>query len=167
MLRTWLRKSCCALAVLWYAAHLYRCRLGTAAAPVKPKVVCTKLGRHRAVTVRRAGVSNFNLEQLIELVEWASIPPAVVQRHANVFEQDVATHRFCLSQGIRYTAYSSLGMQYLRLGFAHSPVVSNGAVQAIAAAHGLSPAQVRLCAAPRTHPIPSSHSCLNQPYRIT
>jgi hypothetical protein len=89
-----------------------------------------------------AGVSNFNLSQLIELQEWAEIAPAIVQRHSDLFTQDVVVQRFCLSQGIRYTAFSTLGGQYLGKGFTMSPVLHNGGVQAIADAHGLTPAQV-------------------------
>lgn len=88
-----------------------------------------------------AGISNFNLKELIELLEWAEVPPAVVQRHADVFSQDTAVQRFCLTQGIRYTAYSALGTQYLQSGFSSSPVLAVEAVRAIAAAHSITPAQ--------------------------
>lgn len=87
-------------------------------------------------------MSNFSLQQLIELQEWAEVPPAVVQRHADVFTQDTAVHRFCASQGIQYMAYSSLGTQYLSQGFDASPVLDNAAIQAIGAKHSVTPAQV-------------------------
>jgi diketogulonate reductase-like aldo/keto reductase len=99
-------------------------------------------------TVKRqliAGASNFSLEQLIELLNWAVVPPAVVQRHSDLFMQDRAVQRFCLSQGIRYTAYSTLGTQYLWKHHSVNPVLNNEAVKNIAHKHGLSPAQVCLC----------------------
>ena len=91
-----------------------------------------------------AGVSNFGMEQLVELLEWSEVPPAVVQRRSDLFTQDLAMQRFCLSHGIKYTAYSSLGTQYRA---SSSPVLKNGAVVRIAQKHNASPAQVRPCSA--------------------
>lgn len=79
----------------------------------------------------------------MELLEWAEVPPAVVQRRSDLFTQDIAMQRFCLSQGIKYTAYSSLGTQYRSSGPAGSPVLRNGAIAQIAQKHAASPAQVR------------------------
>ena len=90
-----------------------------------------------------AGVSNFSLQQLIELQQWATVPPAVMQRHADVFNQDHAVHRYCASQGIQYVAFSSLGTQYLNQALDSSPVLTNGAVQTLAAKRNATPAQVR------------------------
>jgi diketogulonate reductase-like aldo/keto reductase len=103
-----------------------------------------------------AGVSNFSLQQLVELVEVAEIPPAVVQRHNDVFEQDTAVHQFCMMLGIQYVAYSSLGTQHL-LRLHHNPVLTNAAVGAIATASGASPAQV--CMRPAAFACRSGVSC--------
>jgi diketogulonate reductase-like aldo/keto reductase len=91
--------------------------------------------------VGSAGVSNFNLEQLVELVEFANIPPAVVQRRNDVFEQDVAVRHFCRQLGIQYVAYSSLGTQHTFSG-EENPVLHSGALQAIAKERNASVAQV-------------------------
>jgi diketogulonate reductase-like aldo/keto reductase len=91
-----------------------------------------------------AGVSNFDLEQLVELVEWAEIPPAVLQRRSDLFTQDLPIQRLAMSLGIQYVAYSSLGTQYgQRRGGGATPVMCNAAVQRIAAEHNVTAAQVR------------------------
>jgi diketogulonate reductase-like aldo/keto reductase len=100
-------------------------------------------------------VSNFNLQQLNELQDWAKIPPMVVQRHADLFTQDIAVQRFCQSQMIQNVAFSSLGTQYLGQGFRQSPVLHNAAVQAIAAKHNVTAAQVLCCA---EQSLPSCHA---------
>lgn len=87
------------------------------------------------------GVSNFHLEQLMELVEFAEIPPAVVQRRNDVFEQDTAIRHFCMQLGIQYVAYSSLGTQHTHSG-GENPVLHSAALQAIAEEEGASVAQV-------------------------
>jgi diketogulonate reductase-like aldo/keto reductase len=87
-------------------------------------------------------VSNFNLDQLVELVEFADIPPAVVQRRNDAFEQDVAVRHFCVLLGIQYVAYSSLGTQHAHSG-GENPVLHSSALQAISKEKGVSVAQVR------------------------
>jgi hypothetical protein len=103
----------------------------------------TKVSGKRWPAARSAGVSNFSLEQIIELLEWAVVPPSVVQRRSDLFTQDRAVQRLCLTQGIRYTAYSTLGTQYWGKQHPVNPVLNNEGVKAIAHKHGLSPAQVR------------------------
>lgn len=85
-------------------------------------------------------MSNFNLDQLVELVEFAHIPPAVVQRRNDVFEQDVAVRHFCTQLGIQYVAYSSLGTQHTHAG--ENPVLHSSSLQAIAKEKDASVAQV-------------------------
>ena len=88
------------------------------------------------------GVSNFQLPQLVELVEFSSIPPSVIQSHSDPFTQNLAVRRFAMSLGIQYTAYSSLGTQYLRQTGGLNPVLQNPAIHSISTSLGISTAQV-------------------------
>lgn len=89
-----------------------------------------------------AGVSNFQLNELVELVDFSSIPPAVIQGHSDPFAQNLAVRRFASSLGIQFTAYSSLGTQHLRHTGGVNPVLENGAINAIGASLKSSAAQV-------------------------
>lgn len=91
-----------------------------------------------------AGVSNFDLTDLVELMEFAEIKPAVVQRHSDILSQDMLMQKYCRLQGIQYVAYSSLGTQWIQGGGKTNPVLTDSVVNEIAAAHNRSPAQVVL-----------------------
>ena len=108
-------------------------------------------------------MSNFNLEQLVELVQFAHIPPAVVQRRNDVFEQDVAVRHFCTQLGIQYVAYSSLGTQHTHSG-GENPVLHSSSLQAIAKEKGVSVAQVSSYLLPDQVP---SHDLLCQSFFTT
>lgn len=102
-------------------------------------------GMSLCVTDTAAGVSNFHLDELVELVHFASIPPAVIQGHSDPFTQSLSIRRFAWSLGIQYTAYSSLGTQYLRRNGGSNPVLQNPAICCIGDSLGSSAAQVQPC----------------------
>jgi diketogulonate reductase-like aldo/keto reductase len=95
---------------------------------------------------RAIGVSNFNAETMKAfLAAGINTKPAVNQcgysiGHHNSSEDggDDATREYCASQGIAYQAYSPLG------GLSNVDVLGDKDVNAIAAAHKVSAAQVAL-----------------------
>ena len=98
-----------------------------------------RYGKARAI-----GVSNFDVNQLAQLKQWAAVPPAVVQRNSDIFSADVGAQVFTRGSGWVYQAYSSLGSQWMMKGYRDNPVLHAAAVAAAAAAHNASPAQVCL-----------------------
>jgi diketogulonate reductase-like aldo/keto reductase len=98
---------------------------------------------HATGVVRVLGVSNFDAAQLEQLMEWARVPPAVVQAHSDPFNQNRELQRACRKHGIVFQAYSSLGLQWWGR-YQFNPVLVAPAVAAAAAAHRVAPAQVVL-----------------------
>ncbi|EDO44979.1 predicted protein, partial [Nematostella vectensis] len=64
---------------------------------------------HRQGKIRSLGVSNFNVDELQELVNFATVPVSAVQNWFDPFHQDRKARRFCNKHGIRYIGYSTLG----------------------------------------------------------
>ena len=87
---------------------------------------------------RSIGISNFNTEQIKEILATAVTPPAVNQCSMHVGGHDDETIAFCQKHGILYEAYSPLGGGDL----GGKSVMSYPAIKAIAAAHKVSSAQV-------------------------
>lgn len=50
----------------------------------------------------RAGVSNFGIDELAELLAMARIKPALVQRHSDPLAADADVQAFCRIAGIQY-----------------------------------------------------------------
>ena len=98
----------------------------------------------RAGKVRSIGVSNFDVNELRELAEWARVEPAVVQRNSDIFSADKEARQLCESKRWQYEAYSSLGSQWLMRGHRENPVLTHADVKRIARKKGKSPAQVVL-----------------------
>ena len=100
-----------------------------------------------AGTIRAVGVSNFDVEELTEFVT-AGVPlPAVNQLHHNIYGRANAdTVAFCKANGIHVQSYSPLGVpDHVTFKPPCAPVLlEDPVVLAIAAAHGMSPAQVVL-----------------------
>lgn len=98
--------------------------------------------------VRNIGVSNFSAALLMDLNRYARIKPSVLQIEHHPYLQQPTLISFARSLGIHTTAYSSFGqISYLPLGQPklHPDLLTEVAVlQAVAAAHGRSPAQVIL-----------------------
>lgn len=65
-----------------------------------------------------AGVSNFDLEDLAELLKIAHVRPAVVQRNSDPFHADRHVQAFCFKAGIQYQVGKALSE---RLYFLISP----------------------------------------------
>lgn len=83
--------------------------------------------------VRSIGVSNFQVGHLIEILASGGAVPAVDQMERHPYLQDAETLAFCRENGIAYEAWSPLG---------RGGCLDDGAIGAIAEAHGASPAQV-------------------------
>jgi len=101
---------------------------------------------HRQGVVRAIGVSNFDMDQLVELVGLASegAGPHVVQANSDPFHPNTEMQDFCRLQGIQFVGYSSLGSQWMMRGYTSNPVLANHKVGEVAAAHGVAPAQAVL-----------------------
>jgi diketogulonate reductase-like aldo/keto reductase len=101
--------------------------------------------------IKAAGVSNFTVEHLQDLMHHSELLPAVnqVEFHPFIYEQQKALLKYCADQGILIEAYSPLN----RLSKNPPPAVS-----AIAKQHGQSPQQVvlRWCIQHGTLPLPRS-----------
>ncbi|KAK9465448.1 aldo/keto reductase [Lipomyces arxii] len=88
--------------------------------------------------VRSIGVSNFNIAKLKELLQEASIPPAVNQVEAHPYLQQVELLQFCKDHNIVVTGYSPLGNNIYNI----PRVVDDAVVLEIASRLGRDPAQV-------------------------
>ncbi|KAJ8537090.1 hypothetical protein K7X08_035491 [Anisodus acutangulus] len=65
---------------------------------------CSKLGLAKSI-----GVSNFSCTKLSQLLEIATIPPAVDQVELNVAWQQKKLLEYCKEKGVHVSAYSPLG----------------------------------------------------------
>ncbi|KAK2441610.1 3''-deamino-3''-oxonicotianamine reductase [Trifolium repens] len=97
---------------------------------------CLKLGLTKAI-----GVSNFSVKKLQNLLDVATILPAVNQVEMNLAWQQKKLREFCSANGIVLTAFSPL-----RKGASRGPneVMENDMLKEIADVHGKSVAQVSL-----------------------
>lgn len=89
--------------------------------------------------LRSIGVSNFNVKQLQQVMDKATIPIAVNQIEYNVFSHDEEIIAFCDAHNITVEAYSPLSGQS-----GAQSVFKDETVKGIAAAHNVSAAQVAL-----------------------
>ncbi|XP_059643953.1 methylecgonone reductase-like [Cornus florida] len=97
---------------------------------------------HRLGLAKSIGVSNFGSKKLTQLLQHATIPPAVNQVEMNVAWQQQKLREFCSSRGIHVSAWSPLaanGAIWGSLAVMESPILKN-----IAAANGKNVAQVAL-----------------------
>jgi D-xylose reductase len=97
--------------------------------------------------VREVGVSNFGTSLLRDLMNQASVRPAMLQVEMHPYLTQEKLMRFCHESGIGVTAFSPLGAQsYFQLNMAETEesVMEHGTVKSIAAAHDRSPAQILL-----------------------
>lgn len=88
---------------------------------------------YRRNQVRAIGVSNFDIQALTELLNFAEIRPHVVQNWMDPFHQDRQVREACRHAGVAYMSYSTLGTQWT-MRSAHNPVTSNPVLRQIAAA---------------------------------
>jgi len=94
--------------------------------------------RLRLGHARRIGVSNFTVDHLAELLEYAVVKPSCNQVECHPLYPQVALRRFCAEHGVQVVAYSSFGAGAL-LGAGAFPEV-----HAIARERRCSAAQVLL-----------------------
>lgn len=97
--------------------------------------------------VRNIGVCNYNTGLLADLLNYAEIPPAVLQVESHPYLVQEKLFRFCREHDIAYTAFSPLGaLSYFSLGMASEDqsVIRNPVITSIAERLGRTPAQVLL-----------------------
>ncbi|MFK8075526.1 MAG: aldo/keto reductase [Granulosicoccus sp.] len=96
---------------------------------------------------RHIGVCNYGVSLMRDLLNYARIPPAVLQVESHPYLTQEKLMRFCAEEDIAVTAFSPLGaLSYLELDMAQAneSVLVQPAVAGIAARLGKTPAQVVL-----------------------
>lgn len=88
--------------------------------------------------VRAIGVSNFNPDRLIDLIEFNEVTPAADQIEMHLLCQRRAEREWMDKYGVRCMAYAPLGQGR------RNEMFENAELTAVAAAHGKSPAQTAL-----------------------
>eukprot|EP00245_Coleochaete_scutata_P006127 TRINITY_DN20287_c0_g1_i1.p1 TRINITY_DN20287_c0_g1~~TRINITY_DN20287_c0_g1_i1.p1 ORF type:complete len:362 (-),score=65.58 TRINITY_DN20287_c0_g1_i1:48-1133(-) len=99
---------------------------------------------HAAGKARAIGVSNFDVDELRELLRIAKVRPMVVQARSDPFEPNRALQELCKKENLQFMGYSTLGNQWRFQGYQDNPVLTNPTVKSVAEEHGCSPAQVAL-----------------------
>lgn len=97
--------------------------------------------------VHAIGVCNYSIALLRDLLNYAAIPPAVLQVESHPYLTAEKMRRFCREQDIAMTAYSPLGaLSYVELDMASraDAVIEQAAVRDIAERLHRTPAQVVL-----------------------
>ncbi|KAI8374109.1 xylose reductase [Radiomyces spectabilis] len=97
---------------------------------------------------RNIGISNFNVQLILDLLTYAKIKPAVLQIELHPYLQQKRLVEWVQSQGIAVTAYSSFGpasfAQLTDDGRNAKPLLDHEVIQAIAKKHDKTTAQVLL-----------------------
>ena len=96
---------------------------------------------------RNIGLCNVNTQGLRDLLNYARIPPAVLQVERHAYLQQSKLLRMCEEEGIAVTGFSPLGSSsYVELDMAtkSDSALDEPIVAAVAAKYGKSPAQVLL-----------------------
>ena len=93
--------------------------------------------------IHAIGVSNFDANQLRELLSLTNHKVSVVQNWMDPFHQDNEVRRICKENNIVYMGYSSFGTQW-EWKLQHNPVFTNPLLQTIADKHDISIAEVVL-----------------------
>src|SRR5690349_22456925 len=94
--------------------------------------------------VRAIGVSNFMVDHLEQLLEHASIVPAINQLEQHPYFSQADVQAFGEQHGILAQAWSPIGGITFYRDSGHTSTLADPAITAIAAAHGKTPAQVML-----------------------
>lgn len=77
---------------------------------------------HRAGKIRSIGLSNFQPQMIEEIRQESGITPAVLQNEMHVFQQQVATRRYCKEVGIQFESWAPFGEG--RKGIFANPVLT-------------------------------------------
>ncbi|KAH1068888.1 hypothetical protein GLYMA_03G066600v4 [Glycine max] len=85
------------------------------------------------------GVSNFSVKKLQDLLDVASVPPAVNQVELHPSLQQPELHAFCKSKGVHLSGYSPLGK-----GYSESNILKNPFLHTTAEKLGKTAAQIAL-----------------------
>jgi len=118
--------------------------------PMMPKSVWRALEKiYKSGKARAIGVSNFDVDDIKKLLDYAEIAPAVNQIKFSPFDFEKDTLAYCTEHGIIVEAYSPL---------TRGSNLGDSTVGAIAKKHGKSPAQIMLrwCIEHGTVPLPKS-----------
>lgn len=97
--------------------------------------------------VRNIGVCNYNTALFADLLNYARIPPAVIQVERHPYNTNSKLVRLASEAGVVVVGFSPLGASsYLELGMSEKreSVLANKTVQVIAGKYGKTPAQVVL-----------------------
>ncbi|GFQ04705.1 non-functional NADPH-dependent codeinone reductase 2 [Phtheirospermum japonicum] len=98
---------------------------------------CLEMGLCRGI-----GVSNFSCKKILNLLDFASVPPAVNQVEMHPMWRQEKLRDYCKDNKIHLSAYSALGGPGNFWG--STAVVENPIIQSIAQKHKVTPAQVAL-----------------------
>ncbi|RDD36832.1 Alcohol dehydrogenase [NADP(+)] [Trichoplax sp. H2] len=91
------------------------------------------------------GLSNFNIQQIDQVLEICRIRPAALQVECHPYLNQQLLHEYCKSQNILLTAYSPLGSADRPWKYPNQPILLNDPiVQDISQKLGKTPAQVLL-----------------------
>ncbi|OZJ05034.1 hypothetical protein BZG36_02124 [Bifiguratus adelaidae] len=99
--------------------------------------------------VKNIGVSNFNVQLLMDVWQYAKIKPQVLQVEIHPYLQQKRLIDFAKSVGLQITAYSSLGpASFAEFNMENAskvtPLLSHSTIASIAQAHNATPAQILL-----------------------
>jgi len=94
---------------------------------------------YKAGKIKALGVSNYTIQHIEELLQYATVKPAVLQVELHPFLTQEPLRRFCADNEIHFQAYSSLGTTDQ-----HAELMNNPVVQECAAQVGRTEAQVLL-----------------------
>ncbi|RHN52390.1 putative methylecgonone reductase [Medicago truncatula] len=98
---------------------------------------CANLGLAKSI-----GLSNFGVKKISEILEYATIPPALVQVEMNAAWHQEYLRKFCKEKGIHVSAWSPLGANGAPWG--SLAVMDNPIIKDIAISSGKAIAQVAL-----------------------
>ncbi|KAL0083558.1 xylose reductase [Phycomyces blakesleeanus] len=97
---------------------------------------------------KNIGISNFNVQLILDLLTYANIKPAVLQIELHPYLQQTRLVEWVQSQGINITAYSSFGpasfIQLTEDGKSAQPLLEHEVIKSIAKKHGKTAGQVLL-----------------------
>jgi D-xylose reductase len=98
---------------------------------------------------RSIGISNFSSQSIMDLLRYARIRPATLQIEHHPYLQQRGLVKYCESEGIKVTAYSSFGpLSFVEMNMTaavNTPLLfDHDVVKSIASKHSKTPAQVLL-----------------------
>jgi diketogulonate reductase-like aldo/keto reductase len=88
--------------------------------------------------IRAIGVSNYNADRLLDLVQYNKIVPAVNQIETNIFSQQTENREWMKKLGVQHMGYAPFGQGRI------NEIYDDPALTAIAASHGKTARQVVL-----------------------